>query len=142
MKYLLYQGLELPNPNDKEAVMDIIDGIFTILDQKEVIKLSYRKTVNDITAPDNAVYFNRRNLYIPEKLLNEILVSVCYMEVQDQVTLLKSAKYNKDRIIPEYFYREMTIYTPVGESIVDCLVVDFRTLCKIDDDLMKGIGES
>lgn len=142
MKYLIYQGLTMPSVNDKEAVMDIIDGIFTILDQKEAIKLSYRKIVNDITAPDNAVYYNKRNLYIPEKLLNEILASVCYMEVPDQVALLKSARYNKERIIPEYFYREMTIHTPVGESTVDCLVVDFRTLCKMQNDLMKGIGES
>lgn len=34
MKYHVYQSLQVPNIEDKEATMDILEGILSILDEK------------------------------------------------------------------------------------------------------------
>lgn len=134
MKYQVYQGLQVPNIEDKEATLDILSGIMTILDEKDGFYMKKTGVINSFTAADNAVYYNRKYLYIPETILKEILTNICYMDIPDQVSLLKSSRYEFHRIIPEAYYTEIQVTNPVGIEAVDCLTLDYKVIRMIRQD--------
>lgn len=135
MRYHVYQVLQCKNIEDKEAVLDIIEGILTILDEKDVLLKKAKGAVNDFTAADNAVYYDRKYLYIPERILKEILGDICYMDIPDQVSLLKAARYDYKRIIPEAFYTEVSVSNPIGGQTVDCLTLNYKVIRTIRMDM-------
>lgn len=135
MRYYVYQALQCKNIEDKEAVLDILEGILTILDEKDVIFKRAKGAINNFTAADNAVYYDRKHLYIPEKILHEVLGDICYMEIPEQIALLKAARYDYKRIIPEAFYTEVLVSNPIGEQTVDCLTLNYKVIRTIGMDM-------
>lgn len=135
MRYYVYQALQCKNIEDKEAVLDILEGILTILDEKDVIFKRPKGAINNFTAADNAVYYDRKHLYIPEKILHEVLGDICYMEIPEQIALLKAARYDYKRIIPEAFYTEVFVSNPIGGQTVDCLTLNYKVIRTIGMDM-------
>lgn len=135
MKYQVYQGLQVPNIEDKDAVLDILSGIMTIIDEKDPIRLKKATIgINNFTTADNAIYYNRKYMYIPESVLRDVLTNICYMDIPDQVSLLKSSRYEFHRIIPEAYYTEIQVENPIGSEIVDCLTLDYKVIRMIRQD--------
>lgn len=116
-----------------------ISTIESILDSIKVLpKVPIRKTsrvINEICHPNDAIYFTSKRIYIPEKIVDQILGGDSYLSVEDIVEILANSRYAHRRIIPEDFYEQLFVVTPMEEEEIDCLILNYPIFRRMASDL-------
>lgn len=124
-------------PGDRDCAIMCIESILESIRyfDKVSIVTPKRTCYNNKTHPNDAVYFNSRKLFIPEKIVNEVFTRESYLNVIDLLEILKNTRYAHRRIIPENFYEVLKVMTPLESENVDCLVLDYKVLRTINTAL-------
>lgn len=121
---------------DRDCAVSTIESI---LDSIKVLpKVPIRKTsrvINEICHPNDAIYFTSKRIYIPEKIVDQILGGDSYLSVEDIVEILANSRYAHRRIIPEDFYEQLFVVTPMEEEEIDCLILNYPIFRRMASDL-------
>lgn len=121
---------------DRDCAVSTIESI---LDSIKVLpKVPIRKTsrvINEICHPNDAIYFTSKRIYIPEKIVDQILGGDSYLSVEDIVEILANSRYAHRRIIPEDFYEQLFVITPMEEEEIDCLILNYPIFRRMASDL-------
>ena len=121
---------------DRDCAVSTIESI---LDSIKVLpKVPIRKTsrvINEICHPNDAIYFTSKRIYIPEKIVDQILGEDSYLSVEGIVEILANSRYAHRRIIPEDFYEQLFVITPMEEEEIDCLILNYPIFRRMASDL-------
>ena len=121
---------------DRDCAVSTIESI---LDSIKVLpKVPIRKTsrvINEICYPNDAIYFTSKRIYIPEKIVDQILGEDSYLSVEGIVEILANSRYAHRRIIPEDFYEQLFVITPMEEEEIDCLILNYPIFRRMASDL-------
>lgn len=121
---------------DRDCAVSTIESI---LDSIKILpKVPIRKTsrvINEICHPNDAIYFTSKKIYIPEKIVDQILGGDSYLSVEDIVEILANSRYAHRRIIPEDFYEQLFVVTPMEEEEIDCLILNYPIFRRMASDL-------
>ena len=121
---------------DRDCAVSTIESI---LDSIKILpKVSIRKTsrvINEICHPNDAIYFTSKRIYIPEKIVDQILGGDSYLSVEGIVEILANSRYAHRRIIPEDFYEQLFVITPMEEEEIDCLILNYPIFRRMASDL-------
>lgn len=121
---------------DRDCAVSTIESI---LDSIKILpKVPIRKTsrvINEICHPNDAIYFTSKKIYIPEKIVDQILGGDSYLSVEGIVEILANSRYAHRRIIPEDFYEQLFVITPMEEEEIDCLILNYPILRRMASDL-------
>lgn len=121
---------------DRDCAVSTIESILDSI--KMLPKVPIRKTsrvINEICHPNDAIYFTAKKIYIPEKIVDQILGGDSYLSVEGIVEILANSRYAHRRIIPEDFYDQLHVLTPIETEDVDCLILNYPIFRRMASDL-------
>ena len=116
---------------DKDATFDLLASII------ETVRLSHKMMIwssnkdikyDEPAYPDDVIYYNSGFLFIPEKLLQDRICGATYMGIEDIVNVLKNTRIKHKKVLSDDFYKELSVFTPVGMKKVDTLVFNYRPI--------------
>lgn len=123
-------------PGDRDCAIATIESILDSI--KLLPKVPIRKTtrvINEVCHPNDAIYFTSKKIYIPEKIVDQILGGDTYLSVEGIVEILSQTRYAHRRIIPEDFYDQIHVVTPIEDEDVDCLILNYPVFRRMASDL-------
>ena len=122
---------------ERECAIAAIESILAAIKtfpKVQVYKTS--KVINEICYPTDAIYFSKNKIYIPEKIVDQILGGDTYLSVESIVEILSNTRYSHRMIIPKEFYDQLYVMNPLFNEEVDCLVLNYLVLRMIAVDLI------